>query len=106
VTFSVVFAPEAQEQIFELYRYVAAAGSPEVAARYTEAIVAFCEELAMFPHRGKARDDIRPGLRTVGFRRRVVVAFAVLDRDVVIVGVFYGGRDYETELGGSEAASE
>jgi plasmid stabilization system protein ParE len=106
VTLRVVFTPEAQEQILELYRYVAAAGSPEVAARYTEAIVAFCEELAMFPHRGKARDDIRPGLRTVGFRRRVVVAFAVLDRDVVIVGVFYGGRDYEAELGGSEAASE
>jgi plasmid stabilization system protein ParE len=106
VTFSVVFTPEAQEQILELYRYVAAVGSPEVAARYAEAIVAFCEELAMFPHRGKARDDIRPGLRTVGFRRRVVVAFAVLDRDVVIVGVFYGGRDYEAELGGSETASE
>ena len=106
MTFSVVFTPEAEEQILELYRYVAAAGSPEVAARYTEAIVAFCEELAMFPHRGKPRDDIRPGLRTVGFRRRVVVAFAVLDRDVVIVGVFYGGRDYEAVLSGSEAGSE
>lgn len=106
MTFSVVFTPEAEEQILDLYRYVAAAGSPDLASRYTEAIVASCEELAMFPHRGKARDDIKPGLRTVGFRRRVVVAFAVLDRDVVIVGVFYGGRDYEAVLGGSEAASE
>lgn len=106
MTFSVVFTPEADEQILELYRYVAAVGSPEVAARYTEAIVAFCEDLAMFPHRGKARDDIRPGLRTVGFRRRVVVAFAVLDREVMIVGVFYGGRDYVAVLDGSEAASE
>ncbi len=60
----------------------------------------------MFPHRGKPRDDIRPGLRTVGFRRRVVVAFAVLDRDVVIVGVFYGGRDYTAVLSGSEAGSD
>ena len=45
---SVVFTPEAEEQLAELYRYIAAAGSPEVAARYTEAIVAYCEELAAF----------------------------------------------------------
>jgi toxin ParE1/3/4 len=47
VTFSVVFTTEAEEQIVELYRYVAAIGSPEVAARYTEAIVAFCEEWSL-----------------------------------------------------------
>ncbi len=70
---SVVFTPEAEDQLAELYRYIAAAGSAEVAARYTEAIVAYCEELAAFPHRGTARDDIRSGLRTIGFRRRVVI---------------------------------
>jgi toxin ParE1/3/4 len=67
---SVVFTPEAENQLAELYRYIAAAASAEVAARYTEAIVAYCEELAAFPHRGSARDDIRSGLRTIGFRRR------------------------------------
>ena len=30
---SVVFTPEAEDQLAELYRYIAAAGSPEVAAR-------------------------------------------------------------------------
>jgi hypothetical protein len=35
----------------------------------------------------------------------VVVAFAVLDRDVVIVGVFYGGRDYEAVLGRTRPGS-
>jgi toxin ParE1/3/4 len=65
---SVVFTPEAEDQLAELYRYIAAARSAEVAARYTEAIVAYCEELAAFPHRGSARDDIRSGLRTIGFR--------------------------------------
>ncbi|HEY1839620.1 MAG TPA: type II toxin-antitoxin system RelE/ParE family toxin [Mycobacterium sp.] len=67
---SVVFTPEAEDQLAELYRYIAAAGSAEVAARYTEAIVAYCEELAAFPHRGSARDNIRSRLRTIGFRRR------------------------------------
>lgn len=48
---SVVFTPEADDQLVELYRYISAAGSTEIAARYTEAIVAYCEELAAFPHR-------------------------------------------------------
>jgi len=61
VTSSVVFTPEAEEQLVDLYRYIAAAGSPEAAARYTDSIVTFCEELAAFPYQGRARDDIRPG---------------------------------------------
>ena len=65
-----VFTPEAEEQLVELYRYISATGSPAAAAGYTNSIVAFCEELATFPRLGKARDDIRPGLRTIGFQRR------------------------------------
>lgn len=95
----VIFTPEADDQLLELHRYLAAAGSAEVAARYAESIVAFCEDLGTFPKRGRARDDIRSGLRTVGFKRRVVIAFAVLGQAVVIVGIFYGGRDYEAFLG-------
>ena len=76
MTFSVAFTPEAEKQLVSLYRYIAAAGSPEAAARYVDSIVTFCEELAAFPLRGRARDDIRPGLRVIGYRRRVVVAIA------------------------------
>ena len=94
--YRVVFRREAIRQLEELYDYIAAAGSPENAARYTEAIVAYCEGLTDFPHRGNARDDIRSGLRTVGYRKRAVIAFAVLDETVAILGIFYGGRDHET----------
>jgi toxin ParE1/3/4 len=41
------------------------------------------------------RDDIRPGLRIVGFERRVTIAFSVDDGRVTILRVFYGGRDWE-----------
>ena len=61
--YTVIFTPEAQEQLAALYRYIAAAASPEIAERYTSAIVAYCEDLQTFPHRGTRRDDIRPGLR-------------------------------------------
>lgn len=42
-----------------LYRHIAAAASPNIAARYTEAIVSYCESLRIFPHRGTRRDDGR-----------------------------------------------
>ena len=54
MTYTVVFTPEAAEQLVALYRYIAAAASPEMAERYTGAIVTFCEGLQRFPHRGAA----------------------------------------------------
>src|SRR5699024_4638568 len=89
---------EATRHLEELYDYIADAGSPAVAARYTDALVTHCEGMTGFPHRGRPRDDIRPGLRTVGYRKRVVIAFAVRHDIVTILGIFYGGRDYETLL--------
>lgn len=94
----VVFRRESLAQLDELYDFVAAAGSSPAAADLVDAIVTFCEDLARFPLRGTARDDIRSGLRTSGFRRRAVVAFIVGDDAVVVLGAFYGGRDYEPLL--------
>jgi len=42
------------------------------------------------------RDDLLPGLRVSGFERRVTIAFVATDSAVLIEGVFYGGRDFET----------
>ena len=54
----------------------------------------------MFPCRGIRRDDIRPGLRITNYKKRVVIAFDVdVDAALVsILGVFYGGQDYEVAL--------
>jgi plasmid stabilization system protein ParE len=44
------------------------------------------------------RDDVRPGLRITNYKKRAVIAFQV-DADLVsIIGVFYGGQNYETIL--------
>lgn len=98
--YSVVFAPEADDQLEELYRYIAARSSPVIADRYTRAVVSCCESLRRFPHRGMSRDDIRPGLRITNYKGRTVIAFAVDDaiQRVAILGVFYGGRDYAKAL--------
>jgi plasmid stabilization system protein ParE len=98
VKYRVVFAPEVEEQLAALYRYIASVASNDIADRFTEAIVQFCESLSTFPRRGNKRDDVRPGLRVTNYRKRVVIAFVVDPGVVSILGVFYGGRDYETIL--------
>ena len=99
--YTVVFAPEAEDNLVTLYEYIAEHGSPAMAARYTEAIVAYCEGLSTLPHVGTRRDDIRPGLRITNYKGRAVIAFDVDDptRTVAILGVFYGGRSYERVFG-------
>jgi toxin ParE1/3/4 len=52
----------------------------------------------MFPERGTRRDDLSPGLRIVGYRRRATIAFTVESDAVIIQGIFYGGQDYEAAL--------
>ena len=48
--------------------------------------------------RGHLREDIRPDLRIVGFEKRVTIAFTIIDNRVVILRIFYGGRDWPHEL--------
>jgi plasmid stabilization system protein ParE len=95
MTYHVVFSPEAESQLVALYFHIAEAASPKIAAKYTEDIVKECESLRTLPQRGTRRDNIRAGLRTFGFRRRVTIAFTVADNVVTILGVFYGGREIE-----------
>ena len=94
----VVFSPEAEEQLAALYNYIADATSPDIAQRYTETIVAYCESMKTFPLRGVMRDDVRHGLRVTNYKKRMVIAFAVdtIAGQVAILGLFYGGQNYET----------
>lgn len=98
MTWHIVFSPEAEEQLIHLYRYIADDRSPEIAARYTDAIITYCEDLSTFPHRGTPRDDIRPGIRITHYRKRTIIAFSTTNEVVSILGIFYGGQDYEIDL--------
>ncbi len=100
MNYGVAFSPRAREQLIALDEYIARAASPELAARYTDAVADFCLSLATFPLRGIMRDDLRPGLRITNYRKRTVIAFAVeLDvRRVTVLGIFHGGQDYQAVL--------
>lgn len=97
-SYRIVFAPEARDQLDRLHAYVAAAAGPDVATGFVDSILDHIAGLSDFPMRGTTRDDIRPGLRMIGWRRKVTIALIVEESDVVILGVFYGGRDSESLL--------
>lgn len=96
MTHEVVFAPETQIDLLDLYDMVAEGGGGERALADVERIQAACLWLAVFPERGTRRNDVRPGLRVLGFERRVAIAFHVGAGRVTIDRVLYGGRDLGT----------
>jgi toxin ParE1/3/4 len=48
--------------------------------------------------RGTARDDIRSGMRMVGYNRQVSIAFRIDSEIVTILAIFYGGQNYDEIL--------
>jgi toxin ParE1/3/4 len=98
MTYRVQISPEARDQLDAIEAHIAAAGAPLTAARYIDAIVAFCEHLQSFPERGVSREDLLPGLRLTHYRKRAVIAFRVTGQTVSILGVYYGGQDYEAQF--------
>lgn len=100
MTYAVIWAPEALEQLIDLTAYITTEATPEVAERYVRSVVLYCNSMNTFPHRGNKRDDLRPGLRITHYRGSTIIVLSVDDvaRTVSILGVFHGGQDYEAAL--------
>lgn len=95
----VIFTPEARDQLDQLYRFIAmGAQDASIALQFVDGIIDYIATLGESPRRGTPREDIRPGLRTTAWKRRVTIAYVVEDRDVVILGIFYAGRNFEALL--------
>jgi toxin ParE1/3/4 len=90
----VTVSPEAVRDLLNLYDYIADAASPLVAERYLARVETYLRGFEYAAARGTRRDDVRPGLRIVGFERRVTVAFAVADNSVTIFRLFYAGQEW------------
>jgi toxin ParE1/3/4 len=63
-----------------------------------DGVMTFIEGLEAFPQRGTIRESPIPGLRIIGYKRSVSVAFSVRGDDVLILGVFARGRDITEEI--------
>jgi plasmid stabilization system protein ParE len=99
-TYTVVFSPLAETQLTALYRYIRHHATDRTARRYVNAVAEHCEGLSTFPHRGALRDDVRPGIRITNYKGRTVLVFDVDDAAMIvsILGVYYGGQDYEAQF--------
>jgi len=96
VTRRVVFAPEALADLDDIFAWIADAASVAVAQSYVERIRVYCQGFAMFLERGTLRGDLRRGLRTIGYQRRLTIAFVVDGDEVVFVRFANRGRDIGT----------
>jgi len=103
VAHRVIFSPEAAADLFELYDYIAKQSGSSRAFRYLGRIEAYCTGFKFSAERGTKRDDLRPGLRIVGFERRITIAFHIGGETVVIDRILYGGRDIKRALRKSRA---
>ena len=90
---AVRFRPLAEADLVELYDFIALQVGLSVAGDFIDRIEKACLALAHFPNRGRRREELRPGLRILGFERRTAIAYVVTGNEVVIARVFYGGRD-------------
>lgn len=95
-TNQVVFAPSAERDLDNLYAYIADHSGEARAEAFVGRLIDECLGLSAFPERGLLRKDIRANLRTTSFAKRVTVAYAIDEGadTVVVLGVFYGGRDF------------
>ncbi|WP_095084810.1 type II toxin-antitoxin system RelE/ParE family toxin [Mesorhizobium sophorae] len=96
--YQIVFHPKAESELEALYDDIAERASPAIAWNFVVGIREHCLDLSTFPQRGTERVEIMPGLRIVGCRRTVSIAFAVEGERVLILGVFYAGRNITPEL--------
>ena len=93
---AVVSAPEAEADLLDLF--LAAEASPAIGITFMRRLRAWLDDVDLAAERGTRRDDIRRGLRTIGFERRVTATFALEDERVVIQRLFYGGQDWGAVL--------
>ena len=83
---------------YHIAAWIAAEVNLDTALRFVEEVERACETLDLGAERGTERPDLRPGLRAIGFRRRVTIVFRVTEKRVDVLRISYGGRDWEREF--------
>lgn len=85
------------DDLFEVYLYFAERIGHDRAETYVSRIESFCRSLSTLSERGRKRDDLLPGIRTLIFESRAVVAYRIDDDTVTILRVIHGAQDYDED---------
>ena len=92
------FSETAQTDLLDLEIWLESVAGQEIARRYVDRLIDQCFRLDIASERGSRHDDVRPGLRIVGFEKGASIAFEVSENSVNILRLFRAGRDWEAEL--------
>lgn len=98
--YEVVFDRAARQDLKDIFDYIAARAGSAIAQSFATKLYQHCVKLEHMPQGGTRRDELRRGLRTIGYRRRATILFEV-DHErsqVIILGVYYGGRNYQDDF--------
>jgi toxin ParE1/3/4 len=92
-------APHARAELSNIWNYIAReSGNLAAADGVIDAITERFYLLAEFPYMGRARDDLRFGLRSFPVGQYVII-YTIDDGDVQILHVFHGRQDIEGRFG-------
>jgi toxin ParE1/3/4 len=91
----VIWSTEAQADLSDIWNYYAHAASPRTADNIVRRIAAATEQLVQSPYAGRARGEIRAGLRSVVASPHVVFYRVAADLTAEIVRVLDGRRDID-----------
>jgi toxin ParE1/3/4 len=95
-----VFRPEAEADLTDIHDHIAG-DSPVRAKRFVTLLRERCGALRQHPRMGRARDELRPGLRSLPVERYLVI-YRVLEDAVEVVAVVHGSRDIEALFPGRQ----
>lgn len=98
MTYKVEWHALAKADLFDIYDWIAERADPETAYAYTSRIEGRCETLSAFPKRGTPRGDLEPGLRSITFERRVLIAYRVEKDRVLILRLIRTARDIAAQF--------
>jgi toxin ParE1/3/4 len=88
----------AEAELDKMYDDILAAAGPEIAGDYIGGIYELIKGLTVFAERGTVREGSIPGLRIIGYRRNVSIAFVVDANQVTILGIFYRGKNITADI--------
>jgi toxin ParE1/3/4 len=96
------YQESATNDLANIFSYIVeAGGSVDAALGFVLRIEDRCRTIGNAPRGGRLRNDVMPGLRTVPFEHSAVIAYVIEGDKILIVNVFYGGRDFEALMRGN-----
>jgi toxin ParE1/3/4 len=91
----VVWSPEAEQDLLDIWAYLAREASTRVADEQLRSIDRVCDMLSEAPLLGRSRDELLPGIRSIA-AQPYVIFYRAPATHIEVVHVLHGSRDIDT----------